>query len=48
MYKNKYVCLNKAIWLTTMKMRLEMKNRSHKHKYIDLGLDVDTNILNTK
>ena len=32
MYKNKYVCLNKAIWLTTMKIRLEMKNRSHKHE----------------
>ena len=27
--KNKYVCLNDLIWLMTMKMRLEMRNRSH-------------------
>ena len=29
--KNKYVCLNKAIWFMTMKVRLEMKKRSHRY-----------------
>ena len=33
----------------TMKMRLKMKNRSHIYDiYIDLGLDMDTNIINVK
>ena len=30
--KNKCVCFNKVIWLMTMKMRLKMKYRSHRHK----------------
>ena len=29
--KNKYVFLNEVIWLMTMKMRLKMKNRSHRY-----------------
>ena len=28
--KNKYICLNEVIWLITVKMRLEMKNRSNR------------------
>ena len=31
MYKNKYVCLNKVVWLMTIKMRLEVKKRSHRY-----------------
>ena len=29
--KNKYFCLNEDIWLMTMKVRLTMKNRSHRY-----------------
>ena len=29
--KNKYVCLNEFVWLMTMKIRLKMKNRSHRY-----------------
>ena len=29
--KNKYVCLNRVIRLITMKMKLKMKNRSHRY-----------------
>ena len=29
--KNEEVCLNEVIWLMTIKMRLEMKNRSHRN-----------------
>ena len=43
--KNKYICLNKVIWLMTMKMR-NMKNRLHKYGIIDLGLEMGINILN--
>ena len=31
----------------TIKIRLEMKNRSHRYDIIDLRLDIDTHILNT-
>ena len=30
--KIKHVCLNKVIWLMTIKMRLKMKNRLHRYK----------------
>ena len=46
MHKNKCVCFNNVIRLMAMKMRLEMKNRSQ--RWIDLGLDMDPNILNIK
>ena len=45
------VCLHEVIWLLiTMKMGLEMKNRSYIYDTITLGLDMDKNILilNTK
>ena len=29
--RKKYVCLNEVAWLMTMKMRLEMKNWSHRY-----------------
>ena len=29
--KNKYVCLSEVIWLMTMKVRLDMKNRSNRY-----------------
>ena len=29
--KNKWVCINEVIWLTTIKMRLQLKNRSHRY-----------------
>ena len=29
--KNTYICLNEVIWLMAMKMRLKMKNRSHRY-----------------
>ena len=29
--KNKYVYLSEVVWLMTMKMRLKMKNRSHRY-----------------
>ena len=29
-------------------MRLKMKNKSHKYDIVDLGLNMDTNILNIK
>ena len=31
MYKNKYVCSSDGIWEMTVKMRLKMKNRSHRY-----------------
>ena len=31
MFKNKCVCFNRIIWLFMMKMRLKIKNRSHKY-----------------
>ena len=37
--KNKYLCLYEVIWLMTMKMRLKM---------IDLGLDMNADVLNVK
>ena len=39
--KKMYVYLNKVIWLMTMKMRLKMKNRSHRY-----DMNIATNILN--
>ena len=29
--KNKYVCFHAIMWLMTIKMRLKMKNRSHRY-----------------
>ena len=38
-----------VIWLMALKMRMEIKNRSYKHTtLIDLGLEMDINILNIK
>ena len=30
--KNKFVCFNESMWLITMKMRLKMRNGSHRYK----------------
>ena len=48
MYKNKCPSLNEVIWLTTMKMRLKMKNRSHRYEINIPRPRMDTNILNIK
>ena len=43
------VCFNESIWLIIMKVKLKMKNRLHIDSIkINLGLDLDTNILNIK
>ena len=47
--RNKCVCFNEIIWLMTMKMRLEINEINHiDTTYIDLGVDIDIHILNTK
>ena len=43
--KIKYICIHEIIQLIIMKMKIKMKNRSHRY---DLGLDMDTNIVNIK
>ena len=46
------VMVNEVIWLIAMRMKLKMKNTSDKYDInttqIDLGLNMDTNILNVK
>ena len=43
--QNKYDCVNEVIWLMEMRMRVKMKNWSHRYDInIYLGLHIDTNI----
>ena len=43
--KSKRVFIHDITRLITMKMKMKVKNGSHRHDiYIDLGLDMDTNI----
>ena len=44
--KNNCFCLNEIIWLIIMKMRVKMKNKSHRYDIIELYQDIVTNILN--
>ena len=46
--KNKCLCFNEIRWFMVKKMRLEMKNSHTDTTYIDLGLEIDTDLLNIK
>ena len=47
--KNKRVFTHEITRLNIMKMKMQIKNRSHRYDIkIDLGLDMDKNIVNIK
>ena len=46
--KNKRVCTNEDMRLLMMKMKMKMKKSDIDMTYTDLGLDMDTNIVNIK
>ena len=45
---NKCVCIHEIIPLIIMKMKMKKNNRSHRYNIKDLGLGMDTNIVNIK
>ena len=46
--KSKRVFTHEIARLIIIKMKMKMKNRSHRYDIIDLGLDMDNNIVNLK
>ena len=49
MQSGKCVCFNEIISLIRMEMKMKIKKLSHRYDIkIDLGLDMDTNIVNIK
>ena len=46
--KNKYVCIHETMRLIIMKIKIKMKNRSHRYDISNLGLGKDKIIVNIK
>ena len=46
--KNKYICIHETMWLIIMKIKIKMKNRSHRYDISNLALGKDKIIVNVK